>query len=406
MYCDSCGKKLGQGARFCGSCGAVVEGVASAGDSRRPAPEAAPEPQPGPASNRSRIAIAVVAGVAVGLALVAAILGIASLRHAQTTVAVTIPLEVPDLDEDGTRVPVEATGTDADGNEVEVRAYLSPDGTGLELPLGSYEVRALGSPFSAKGVVYKVPKAVVEVTLDEEAVESGQTQSVSEPLTFKKVSRAKTTDEQIDDALEWASADEALAEGRAQELADAARTARDKAVQKAQKEADEKAEQEAKEAAEAAEREANTLRVGNIAFLVPEGWREGMSIDRSATDIHIKTASGTWTLTLDAGREVFSYITSTISPWRTIDLESGWRLSLYYGDDGAAIGEIADAQGTWICEMSTMKFDGNEFGGRSSVNSADGRAAQAAITNLDADADPEDLWVECLRVCAENVSLA
>ncbi len=78
---------------------------------------------------------------------------------------VTIPLMAPGLDEKGSRVPLRATGTDVDGNKFSEVQYVSHDGVGVTLPLGSYEVHVAESPISAQGIMYDLPLEGIKVSV-------------------------------------------------------------------------------------------------------------------------------------------------------------------------------------------------------------------------------------------------
>ena len=434
MYCGSCGTELPDGARFCAKCGAAVNGGPA--PAQRPAPMSAPAPaampnpvpqqvpaqpvtqapapsQP-PADKNRRILLFALAGAACLLALVLGVyFGIQS--SAQTTVAqVIIPLEVPDLDEDGTHVPVKVTGKDEEGSKVSETAFLAPDGSGLSLPLGTYKVKPLASPISAEGDVYQVPDTTIEITLDSEAVEEGKTTTVSESLVFVAIDAADVTDEIIDEALKWAKKDDSIDADRAEELADKARAARDDAIAKAEEErkADEGAPDNQGEAGNPGEpaptdddpdREANTTRIGNIVFVMPKPWRGATSVNTFD--------SGANVLYGDVGSVLSLQVMDTDPYWLAneplvaFDLANGGTLAVYTQlDDGGVAGRFTDAEGR-TCDLITTRFDGMENGGTNGEKSGIGREAQALVCGLDAASEPEQLAVECLHTCAENVSL-
>ncbi len=78
---------------------------------------------------------------------------------------VTIPIAVPGLDEKGSRVSLRATGTDVDGNKFSEVQYVSHEGVGMTLPVGSYEVHVAESPISAQGIMYDLPLEGIKVSV-------------------------------------------------------------------------------------------------------------------------------------------------------------------------------------------------------------------------------------------------
>lgn len=227
MYCKSCGTEVTDDARFCPSCGAAMDVPT------RPQPQAQPhvqyqeqyEPQmeleDGPA--RSSIVIAALAGIAFGLAVVVGAILVIRASSQTSRISVVVPIEVPGLDENGTRVPVEARRVDEDAAVEPVYAFLEPNGSGLYLESGSWDVKALGSPISSKGELYNVPSNVVHVVLDDAAIESGKTSETSEPLTFERIDPVDLTEDYIEQAKEFAQTDENCDPQRLEELVERAR---------------------------------------------------------------------------------------------------------------------------------------------------------------------------------------
>lgn len=160
-------------------------------------------------------------------------------------IKVAVPLNIPSLDDRGSRIPVHVSGKTESGVEINEDAYISHDGNGLKLEVGTYEVRAAGSPISVDGVIYVVPDKSITITFVDGLV---FTQNTSEKLTFTEIAPQDMTLAQINAAYDWAAKDPERGD-RAGSLLEAARKRRAEAV--AEIEAKAKAEEEARATAEA-----------------------------------------------------------------------------------------------------------------------------------------------------------
>lgn len=186
-----------------------------------------------------KIAIALVACALVG-GLVAAILllpgyeGDVSIGATNVTsggdmvlVDVTIPISVPELDEKGSRVPVRISGKDADGTKRNEIGYVAFDGTGLQIPIGTYEIRVIDTPISATGTMYNLPLDTLTVTVD-----AGQHVAITPAglvLELTPMHAESVIDSQIDQAKKMILADPQKKD-LATKLAKLARQKRKKAV--------------------------------------------------------------------------------------------------------------------------------------------------------------------------------
>ena len=82
-------------------------------------------------------------------------------------VAITLPVEAAGLDADGSRIPVKVEGTKQDGAPLSEDGFVAFDGTGLELPSGTYAVRVQESPISAAGDLYGTVSGELSITVEE-----------------------------------------------------------------------------------------------------------------------------------------------------------------------------------------------------------------------------------------------
>lgn len=163
-----------------------------------------------------------------------------------------LPIWVPWLDAEGSRVPVMVRGTTVDGTKVDEVAYVEYDGSGLELSAGSYKVKVVGSPISSDGVIYETTDDTLRISVGMR----GEYTFSSTVLTLNPIEATEVTDGQIEEALEWAKGDEKVAK-RADDLAKAVRDRRETVLnaqveqlsnqrRKAEEEASKKEDEEAK----------------------------------------------------------------------------------------------------------------------------------------------------------------
>lgn len=139
------------------------------------------------------------------------------------TAPLVLRISAEKLDADGSRVPVRVTGSGS--SDFQKDAFVGLDGTTIELPAGTYTVEALGSPIASDGTLYAYDGATTEVVVGG----SEDVEDVDAPaLVLEPLDPADVTDEQIADAVDWASKDEDRADV-AESLGEAARSARDSA---------------------------------------------------------------------------------------------------------------------------------------------------------------------------------
>ena len=410
VYCNACGNQLSDDARFCPRCGAPVANQPIASDAGATPPNN---------QSRMRVVVAALVGCTLGLALVVGVLTfLRANEHPQ--IAVSIPLEVPGLDEEGTRVPVQATGTSAYGDEVSQVAYLEPDGSGLLLAQGSYEIQALGSPIASDGTIYEVAQPTMEVILDDEAVASGKTANTTEPLVFTPIDASDLTEDQIAAALEWAEADGGRDARKAQELADVARksceggagksadkpsTDSDKSEDKAtDKTADSPSKTDDKSAT--SKSSVDIIHLDGIDFAMPTEWdalQTQMGDNRFTLYYGSEQPNRAMIVSVDQSKDQYWWHNG--APDQTLTLSNGNTLGITTKlDDGGVAGRITDAQGR-RCDLITIKYDGKEFGGGPNAQTDLGQQGQMIITGSDFSGDPRQLAFETLRVVAEHITL-
>ncbi len=368
-----------------------------------------------------RVVIAALVGCTLGLVLVVGVL--AFLRaNERPRIAVSIPLEAPGLDEEGTRVPVQVTGTSTYGDEVSQIAYLEPDGSGLLLAQGSYEIQALGSPIAADGTIYEVPQPTMEVILDEEAVASGRTTNTAEPLVFAPIDVSDLTDDQISAALEWAEADDGRDAQRAQGLADIARKSRKDATSNSSgstgNDSTTKSQDKATNSTtdsptktdgtpQTSATSANVIHLDGIDFAVPDEWGALQTQTGDSLALYNGSEQPNRAMIVSVYDFKDQYWWRNGVPDQTLTLSNGNTLDITTKmDDGGVAGRITDPQGR-MCDLITVKYDGKEFGGWNGTPITElGQQGQAIVTGLDPSTDPRQLAFETLRVVAEHITLA
>ena len=161
----------------------------------------------------------------------------------------------------GSRLALRVQGEPLVGERVDRVMYVDSAGKGIELPRGSYEISAVGSPIAADGTIYSLPKTVAKVKISEKT-KKGATVVASSKYKFEltPVEALDVTDDMLADAQKYAQEDKGAKEDGygydVTALMTAATKRRDDAVaaKQAADEAAAKAEEEQK-AAEAAAQE-------------------------------------------------------------------------------------------------------------------------------------------------------
>lgn len=276
--CPQCHQPLPENARFCGNCGYRVPGsdegtVASASEptvgapASRPedapragayAPAAAQVPEfagvPAAAARTSRMgrtgrivalalaAVAVVAVVcgafffvqdskakephpiAVGVASSATSQGVDA-GTAQIAWGIQVATSSGAAYDDGaTSIPVQVEGT-VDGASYETVSYLDAEGAGLALPVGDFTLTFPAGAILSDGT-FVAPADDTQVTVTVKDTDQGPHATFSQDVTFTEVPASQVTDDDLDAVARYAQ-DDANDQGKAQNLCQSVRDARD-----------------------------------------------------------------------------------------------------------------------------------------------------------------------------------
>lgn len=216
MICPRCGTPLASDAHFCTECGLRQDLVPET--PYVPGTQYAPGrgPEAGQGARRGShaglfVALAVVAALVLGAVVSCGILlGMrGTFLHQTHPVTFSVNFLV-DYDSSGSRIPVRITGTDVDGAAVDQTIFLAYSGVDVELLPGSYHAEVVGSPITAQGIIFQIPKETVDFTLGSDlGPGEGYTVPSNLAFTFMPIVPTDVTDEQVKDALDWARKDEA-----------------------------------------------------------------------------------------------------------------------------------------------------------------------------------------------------
>ena len=254
MHCPNCKTEIPDGAHFCPACGlSQIKSNDQSQDGGRgqshasapqpqgtqPQPQGTPPqqqfappqqqvapPQPSnmpPQQPKPKKRWPLVVGICAAVLLVA-VAGIAAFTFVLRNVSGKATQECDIVftisigqgyDTSASRIPVSIKGTDVNGNAVDKTVFLAYEGVDTQLPPGSYEVSAIGSPIAKDGTIYTYPDKPYKFTVDPKA-EGNKTGSgrptiavaSQNALAYTPVSPEKMTDKAIDDALAWARKDE------------------------------------------------------------------------------------------------------------------------------------------------------------------------------------------------------
>ena len=240
MFCTHCGTQIPDGAQFCPKCGATqaqAQGAPSRPQSTPPQPQGMqvqpqdtpPRPQSTPPQGPSPkkrwplvvgICAAALVLVVVGIAVFTFVLRGANgntdqgRKDAGQQFDIVFTVSIQGYDTGSSRIPVSIEGTDVNGNEVSEVVYLAYEGVDTQLPAGSYQVSAIGSPIAKDGTIYTYTNSPYSFKVDKSVAgyenNNGRptiaVQSV-QSLSYSPVSPNKMTDKAINEALDWARKD-------------------------------------------------------------------------------------------------------------------------------------------------------------------------------------------------------
>lgn len=110
---------------------------------------------------------------------------------------VSFTLDAPGYDMADSKIPFQIVGTDGEGGIVDEIGFVGPDGTGIELPSGTYTVRVASSPVLDDAQFYVVPDTQAEVIVPSDLEEGEQVQIESPAFVFMFANIVDVTDEQL-----------------------------------------------------------------------------------------------------------------------------------------------------------------------------------------------------------------
>ncbi len=282
--CPRCHQPLPENARFCGNCGYRVpgpgEGVAApapepVAGAPAPCPEGAPRSGAGDpaavapefagrtaaaarASRKGRtgrilalvLGAAAVAAVVCGAFLFAQdskakephpiAVGVSSSTTSQGVDAGTAQsawgIQVATAsgaayDDGATSIPVKVDGT-VDGASYETVSYLDAEGAGLALPVGDFTLTFPAGAILSDGT-FVAPADDTQVTVTVEDTDQGPHATFSQDVTFTEVPASQVTDDDLDAVARYAQ-DDANDQGKAQDLCQNVRDARESQASTAQ----------------------------------------------------------------------------------------------------------------------------------------------------------------------------
>ncbi|MFR3926278.1 MAG: hypothetical protein ACLTXI_14185, partial [Collinsella sp.] len=109
----------------------------------------------------------------------------------------------------GSRLALHVQGEPLAGKRIDRVMYVDSAGKGIELPRGSYEISAVGSPIAADGTIYSLPETIAKVKISEKT-KKGATVVASSKYKFERtpVEALDVTDDMLAAARKYAEEDE------------------------------------------------------------------------------------------------------------------------------------------------------------------------------------------------------
>ncbi len=299
-------------------------------------------------------------------------------------------VDIPGLDENGSRVPVHVVGTETDGESLNEHAYIDYEGYGLILPSGTYDVTLDSSPIAADGTLYNTADITLNIEVPEPENPNDDVEYVVDEtaaIKLEPLSEDQWTQELLDGVAEWQNKDEELS-AKNDELIKAAQQKYEAyQKQKAEEEARIKAEEEARikaeeEARKKAEEEARLKAEEEARIKAEEEAR--IQAEREAQQAAISTLDGYWSpinsynpstgeresVMVISGGQVTNYTRNGASDGASISEAyhvdnpdfatgtSGWFFPErgWYLRDGASTLDTLDASGSYILSSGSTSY--------------------------------------------------
>ena len=140
----------------------------------------------------------------------------------QTQYTLELPLVIPGLDENGSRVPVRVKGATDTGVAIDGVMFADMQTRCISLEPGSYQISIAASPISAEGWLYEVPTGEVQIVMSN-SPEGYRIDEGSDGYSLFNLSPLEENDIQVyERAVEYLKLDPMRAD-RATSLIDAAR---------------------------------------------------------------------------------------------------------------------------------------------------------------------------------------
>lgn len=249
-FCPNCKHEIDADAPYCNFCGSKIESPTLTQNLQStslendetvvmPSADSTVSSSQKPKSKKKIIIICVVAAVIVAIA---AIFFISQCSKPAKDIDITVPISIEDFDDaNSSRIPIKIVGTQNDNKSFDQVCYVDSKGIGISLKPGKYSAVFPASPLCKNGTIYKVPENYVYFTIDDK---TKSFDSTGEKYTFKKIDPINITDDDINNAYDYAKKDTSSSKKDLDAYKQATIKARDDAVaavaQQAKKEAEEK----------------------------------------------------------------------------------------------------------------------------------------------------------------------
>lgn len=117
---------------------------------------------------------------------------------------VQLVIDAPGYDIADSKIPFRIEGVDATNARVDAVGFVGPDGTGIELACGTYQLTVAASPLLDDAQFYRIPELPVEVVVPEN-LEEGASVEIDFPVfEFMYADLVDVSDEQLNAAYDYA----------------------------------------------------------------------------------------------------------------------------------------------------------------------------------------------------------